>query len=363
MCDAFIEACRDINPPFYNYMNSKDAQVESQASLIDATARPMGKISDAIITALNEINPNHASNGSITIGNSSDSELDNEIEDADVTIVQKAQSTIIKTLRNFRKLKPNLSDRSITISFCMKQFRTMAPPDEKTARGRAAHATLQGRKHVHDSNSSDDEDFQPRRKRYTVGSNSPSTNLPTCLRDCVCRLAHKYADCRYLNPASAPSGWTPIVQIQSKVITAIKGSNRLRSKIEKNFLRNKIALPKFWPVDTSKNRFDRATGENATTASNSTLTKSRAAHATSRFAFSTTATDEYDEYFRLGNCADTHVCNDMSRLTQYKPLYEEIIRFGDTDTRTLSRHSQLPRDIFLRIVVQARDLLRLFNES
>ncbi|PVH98302.1 hypothetical protein DM02DRAFT_531331, partial [Periconia macrospinosa] len=66
ICDAFIEACRDINPPFYNYMKSKDAQTESQASLIGETAKAMEKLSDAIITALNEINPNHASNGSVT---------------------------------------------------------------------------------------------------------------------------------------------------------------------------------------------------------------------------------------------------------------------------------------------------------
>ena len=34
ICEAFVEACRDINPPFYNYMKSKDAQSESQASVI-----------------------------------------------------------------------------------------------------------------------------------------------------------------------------------------------------------------------------------------------------------------------------------------------------------------------------------------
>ncbi|PVH98303.1 hypothetical protein DM02DRAFT_493547, partial [Periconia macrospinosa] len=85
----------------------------------------------------------------------------------------------------------------------------MAPPSEKPARGRAAHATLQGRKHGHDLNSSDGEDVQPRRKRQNVESGSPSSYQPTCLRDCVCGLAHKYADCRYLNPSSAPTGWSP----------------------------------------------------------------------------------------------------------------------------------------------------------
>jgi hypothetical protein len=145
ICDAFIEACRDINPPFYNYMKSKEAQSESQASLIGETARAMEKISDAVIVALNEINPNHASNGSVTMGSSSDSESEDAVEDVDITVVQKAQNTINKTLRSFRRLKPSLSDKRITIGFCIKQFRTMAPPNEKTARGRAAHATLQGR--------------------------------------------------------------------------------------------------------------------------------------------------------------------------------------------------------------------------
>ncbi|EFQ89959.1 hypothetical protein PTT_13596 [Pyrenophora teres f. teres 0-1] len=57
ICEAFVEACRDINPPFYNYMKSKDAQSESQASVINQTAMAMKKISDALIIALNAISP------------------------------------------------------------------------------------------------------------------------------------------------------------------------------------------------------------------------------------------------------------------------------------------------------------------
>lgn len=44
------------------------------------------------------------------------------------------------------------------------------------------------------------------------------------------------------------------------------------------------------------------------------------------------STDEHDHYFRLDNCADTHVCNDLSRFIDYTPLYDETIRFGNTDT-------------------------------
>ncbi|KAH7394615.1 hypothetical protein BKA66DRAFT_375724, partial [Pyrenochaeta sp. MPI-SDFR-AT-0127] len=200
ICDAFIEASRDINPPFYNYMKSKEAQVESDTSLIKETAEAMAIISRAFITVLNEINPNHSSTGSVTIDNLSDSGSEETGDDADITIVQKAQNKINKTLRSYRRLNPTLSDKRITISFCIKQFRTMAPPSEKTARGRAAHATLQGRKHGHDLDSSDDGDFQPRRKRQRDDSTPTVTNSPTTLRDCVCGLPHKYADCRYLNP-------------------------------------------------------------------------------------------------------------------------------------------------------------------
>lgn len=52
----------------------------------------------------------------------------------------------------------------------------------------------------------------------------------------------------------------------------------------------------------------------------------------SKLALSTTTKDVYDDYFRLDNCADTHVCNDLSRFTQYKPLNDEIIHFGNTGT-------------------------------
>lgn len=333
ICDAFVEASRDINPPFYTYMKSKEAQVESDTSLIKETATAMESISRAFITALNKINPSHAaSTGSVTIDNPSDTGSDETDDDADITIVQKAQNKINKTLRSFRRLNPTLSDKRITIGFCIKQFRTMAPPSEKTVRGRAAHATFQGRKHDHDSDLSDDEDFQPKRKRQRADSTPTVTNSPTTLRDCICVLAHKYADCRYLNPSCAPSDWTPIVHIKSKVITAIKGSKRLRTKIERNFQRNKIALPKFWPADNSQNQPDKVTENSIASASTSVTARPRASFATSRLAFSTAAKDVYDDYFRLDNCADTHVCNDLSRFTQYKPLYDEIIRFGDTDT-------------------------------
>ncbi|EMD66063.1 hypothetical protein COCSADRAFT_47091, partial [Bipolaris sorokiniana ND90Pr] len=57
ICEAFIEACRDINPPFYNYMKSKDAQTESQASIIHQTTAAMKGIADALIEALNTISP------------------------------------------------------------------------------------------------------------------------------------------------------------------------------------------------------------------------------------------------------------------------------------------------------------------
>ncbi|KAI1676026.1 hypothetical protein KJE20_14389 [Pyrenophora tritici-repentis] len=60
ICDAFIKACRDINPPFYNYMKLKDAQTET----------------------LNTINLDYASTQTIEGANDSD--------DADDTPLQQA---------------------------------------------------------------------------------------------------------------------------------------------------------------------------------------------------------------------------------------------------------------------------------
>jgi hypothetical protein len=59
----------------------------------------------------------------------------------------------------------------------------------------------------------------------------------------------------------------------------------------------------------------------------------RASYVTSRFVLSTISADKHDDHFRLDNCADTHVYNDLSRFVDYKPLCEETIRFGNTDTR------------------------------
>ncbi|KAK2666598.1 hypothetical protein RAB80_014283 [Fusarium oxysporum f. sp. vasinfectum] len=126
ICDAFIESSREVNPPFYNYMKSKEAQVESEKNLVKEAAKTMEKISNAFLTALNEINPDQASSGSVAVA-------------------------MNRTLKTFRKLNPTLSEKNITIGFCIRQFRTMAPPKEAATKGRAAHATLQGREHGNDS--------------------------------------------------------------------------------------------------------------------------------------------------------------------------------------------------------------------
>ncbi|PCD22316.1 hypothetical protein AU210_016105 [Fusarium oxysporum f. sp. radicis-cucumerinum] len=301
ICDAFIESSREVNPPFYNYMKSKEAQVESEKNLVKEAAKTMEKISNAFLTALNEINPDHASSGSVTIA-------------------------INRALKTFRKLNPTLSEKKITIGFCIKQFRTMAPPKEKAIRGRAAHATLQGRKHNNDSDLQNEGD-QPQQKRQRTGHSSSNMGF----RNCVCGMSHKYTECYYLNPSGAPEGWTPIVQIQSRIITTVKGSKRLRENIERNLKRSNIDLPKFWPSDTTKNQ-PKHLAEDETSSTDKFLSKSRAAFVTSRSAFGTTAKDEYGDCFRLDNCADTHVCNDLSRFTNYTPLDDETIEFGNSGT-------------------------------
>ncbi|EFZ03308.2 Integrase, catalytic core [Metarhizium robertsii ARSEF 23] len=334
ICDAFIEASREINSPFYNYMKSKEAQVENERRLIKETAKTMERISNALLTALNEINPDHASSASITVATSTESEEDDPDEDVDITIVQKAQNTVNRAIKTFRKLNPNLSDQKITIGFCIKQFRTMAPPKEKATRGRAAHATLQGKKHNHDSDSQNEED-QPQQKRQRAEPSSPNTSI----RNCVCGMSHKYAECYYLNPSKAPEGWVPIVQVQSKVITALKGSRRIRTNIERSFKRSSIDLPQFWPSSTMQDQPKRP-AEDDTSHVSAKQGKSRAAFATHKFAFSTSTNDEYQDYFRLDNCADTHVCNDLSRFTKYKPLYDETIQFGNSGTYITGTGSQ-----------------------
>ncbi|KAI1559830.1 zf-C2H2-jaz domain containing protein, partial [Pyrenophora tritici-repentis] len=211
ICEAFVEACQYINPPFYNYMKSKDAQSESQASVISQTAMVMKRVSDALITALNTISPEQASSGSTIMSGSSDANSDDAVDEVD------------------------------------------APA---------------GRKHGRDPKTSDEEDGQPRRKREVIGSSSVSATQPSCLRDCVCGQAHKYADCWYLNPAKAPAKWRPQVHVQSEVITAISGSNRQREKIEKRYSRSKIALPDFWNSNNADDQSEKATSQ----ASSATLT-------------------------------------------------------------------------------------------
>jgi hypothetical protein len=122
-------------------MKSKDAQVGNETALMRETARTMVQISNALLAALNEINPNHANSGFVTLDGSNDTVTVDSGDEMDITIIEKAQNKIGQTLRSFCGLNANLSDKNITIGFCIKQFRTMAPPSDKISRGRAAHAT------------------------------------------------------------------------------------------------------------------------------------------------------------------------------------------------------------------------------
>ncbi|KAF2684432.1 hypothetical protein K458DRAFT_282937, partial [Lentithecium fluviatile CBS 122367] len=110
ICDAFVEASRDINPPFYNYMKSKEAQVESDTSLIQNTARTIQLMAEAVITALNEINPTHVSTGAVTTDSPDASDFEETDDDADMPILDKARIRINRALRSFRSLNPALSD-------------------------------------------------------------------------------------------------------------------------------------------------------------------------------------------------------------------------------------------------------------
>jgi hypothetical protein len=207
ICDAFIESSHDFNPPFYNYMKSKEAQVESDTTLIKDIGKVIEIISSVIITALNKINPNHASLGAVTIVNASDTDQEDTDDNDSVPIIQKVRNKINKTLRSFCALSLALSDKRITIGFCIKQFRTIAPLNDKPTRGRAAHATLQGKTVVDiDSTLSGNEDSKPRGKKRKVraGSTPTLTNEPLTLRDCVYGIAYRYADCYYLNTSRAP---------------------------------------------------------------------------------------------------------------------------------------------------------------
>lgn len=141
----------------------------------------MRQISNTLIAALNTISPEQASYGPIAVGDSSDADSDDAVDKVDAPAVQRARNTINRTLRSFCRLKLTLSDNRITISFCIKQYRSMAPPSEKIARGRAAHATLQGRKHGRDPKTSDEEDGQLQRKREAIGSSSVSATQLSCL--------------------------------------------------------------------------------------------------------------------------------------------------------------------------------------
>ena len=48
-------------------------------------------------------------------------------DDEDSPIIQRAHNKIVRALHSFRRINPVLSDQNITIGFCIKQFRSMAP--------------------------------------------------------------------------------------------------------------------------------------------------------------------------------------------------------------------------------------------
>ena len=102
----------------------------------------MRQISDALISALNTISLEYISNGPITVGNLSNANSDDAVNKVNALAVQRVRNAINRTLRSFRRLKLTLSDNRITISFCIKQYYSIAPLSDKIARGYAAYATL-----------------------------------------------------------------------------------------------------------------------------------------------------------------------------------------------------------------------------
>jgi hypothetical protein len=91
---------------------------------------------------LNTISLEYASYSPIAVGNLSDADSNNAVNEVNALAVQRAYNTINRTLRSFYRLKLTLSNNRIIISFCIKQYRSIAPLSKKIARGRAAYATL-----------------------------------------------------------------------------------------------------------------------------------------------------------------------------------------------------------------------------
>ena len=328
ICDAFIEASRDVNPPFYNYMRSRNAQADGDRTMVKETSDAMEGIVSAILEGLNEISPQHASQ-SVTLGGS---DTEEEADTGRIPAVQKIQRLAAKVIRDFRKIDPTLSDQKITISLCMKQFRSMQPQREKASGSRAAHATLQGTKHTIDEDSQDESQGPPRKKTQQPGASSSSA--PKNSQSCICGHNHTYIDCFYLNPAKAPENWFANQSIKDNILKEALNNSRARNNVENTFKKAKIELPEFWPPRRKPGRPRKIRDEEeASPTTTQRQHRSKAVYATSRYAYSTAARDEYDDYFRLDNCADTHVCNDLSRFTEYQPMKEkETIHFGNSGT-------------------------------
>jgi hypothetical protein len=63
----------------------------------------------------------------------SNANSDDAVNEVNALAVQRAQNTIDRTLRSFYRLKLTLSNNRIIISFCIKQYCSIAPLSKKIA--------------------------------------------------------------------------------------------------------------------------------------------------------------------------------------------------------------------------------------
>jgi hypothetical protein len=151
---------------------------------------------------------------------------------------------------------------------------------------------------------------------------------------CLCGKNHWYRECYYLNAEKRPKEWKPDATLRKQIDDKLRSDTTLRDRIKRSVdsANSKSKRVAEQPVNNSSVSSSVATDKVAP----SNISSSYMVHTLSNTtaSISTASIEQYSyelkESFILDSGSDGHVCNDKSRMHNFRTTYNSFCRAGNS---------------------------------
>lgn len=330
-CDRFIEASRDINPPFFNTMMRKTLVINDNDKSATQSANNAHTILD-LLERLQSRNP---------------PSIDNQVNPAEFTDMINNAKQDIERIR-----KDNLSsldDSLLTLSSCITIFREHLPHDYrgKDVKVHSLMATFQGVSHTasdekdkgkgdkgkgKDKRKDNDKDNQDNKR----AKRQEAQTLPPC----VCGYKHRYKDCEFMNSKKGKKESELKESIKDSIIRKFNGDQSLFTRVKRIYKDDNSTLLFNYILKRVKDTSPPipVTGSNTINAANriTELSPSPTSPAyLGAVVLNSThhrrnGNDLFKRLFMVDSGANTHVCNDLTRLINVRSYKGATIQWGNS---------------------------------